>query len=145
MLQYSIYSVISPEGCASILWKTSDKAQEAADALGITDAEARCWDPRADSAAAEAGARAGGEFDLQIRRMYASVIHGRHQPKGPLSDQNMANFDSSGYAADMGGRWGVPMWGGSKRKKSRKRLLSKNRKRQKCRRTRRKRYTRRRR
>ena len=35
-LQYSIYSVISPEGCASILWKTSDKAKEAADALGIT-------------------------------------------------------------------------------------------------------------
>ena len=36
MLQYSIYSVISPEGCASILWKTSEKAQEAAEALGIT-------------------------------------------------------------------------------------------------------------
>ena len=36
MLQYSIYSVISPEGCASILWKTSEKAQDAADALGIT-------------------------------------------------------------------------------------------------------------
>jgi acetyl-CoA carboxylase carboxyl transferase subunit alpha len=36
MLQYSIYSVISPEGCASILWKTADKAKEAADALGIT-------------------------------------------------------------------------------------------------------------
>ncbi len=36
MLQYSIYSVISPEGCASILWKTSDKAQEAAEALGLT-------------------------------------------------------------------------------------------------------------
>ena len=36
MLQFSIYSVISPEGCASILWKTSDKAREAADALGIT-------------------------------------------------------------------------------------------------------------
>lgn len=36
MLQYSIYSVISPEGGASILWKTSDKAQEAAEALGIT-------------------------------------------------------------------------------------------------------------
>jgi acetyl-CoA carboxylase carboxyl transferase subunit alpha len=36
MLQYAIYSVISPEGCASILWKTSDKAQEAAEALGIT-------------------------------------------------------------------------------------------------------------
>jgi len=36
MLQFSIYSVISPEGCASILWKTGEKAQEAADALGIT-------------------------------------------------------------------------------------------------------------
>ena len=36
MLQYSVYSVISPEGCASILWKTSDKAPDAADAMGIT-------------------------------------------------------------------------------------------------------------
>ncbi|MSQ57313.1 MAG: acetyl-CoA carboxylase carboxyltransferase subunit alpha [Limnohabitans sp.] len=36
MLQYSIYSVISPEGCASILWKTSDRAADAAEALGLT-------------------------------------------------------------------------------------------------------------
>ena len=36
MLQYSIYSVISPEGCASILWKSADKAQDAAEAMGIT-------------------------------------------------------------------------------------------------------------
>ncbi|MFZ5660386.1 MAG: acetyl-CoA carboxylase carboxyltransferase subunit alpha [Pseudomonadota bacterium] len=36
MLQYSTYSVISPEGCASILWKNSDKAAEAAEAMGIT-------------------------------------------------------------------------------------------------------------
>ena len=36
MLQYSTYSVISPEGCASILWKSADKAQEAAEVLGIT-------------------------------------------------------------------------------------------------------------
>ena len=36
MLQYSTYSVISPEGCASILWKPSDRAADAADALGIT-------------------------------------------------------------------------------------------------------------
>ena len=36
MLQYSTYSVISPEGCASILWKTAEKAPEAAMALGIT-------------------------------------------------------------------------------------------------------------
>jgi acetyl-CoA carboxylase carboxyl transferase subunit alpha len=36
MMQYSVYSVISPEGCASILWKTSERAQDAAEALGIT-------------------------------------------------------------------------------------------------------------
>ncbi|PCC99305.1 acetyl-CoA carboxylase carboxyl transferase subunit alpha [Halopseudomonas pelagia] len=36
MLQYSTYSVISPEGCASILWKKSEKAADAAEAMGIT-------------------------------------------------------------------------------------------------------------
>ncbi|KAB2876563.1 MAG: acetyl-CoA carboxylase carboxyltransferase subunit alpha [Burkholderiaceae bacterium] len=36
MLQYSIYSVISPEGCASILWKSAERAADAAEALGIT-------------------------------------------------------------------------------------------------------------
>ena len=36
MLQYSTYSVISPEGCASILWKSADKAPLAAESLGIT-------------------------------------------------------------------------------------------------------------
>lgn len=36
MLEYSIYSVISPEGCASILWKSADKAPEAAETLGVT-------------------------------------------------------------------------------------------------------------
>lgn len=36
MLQYSTYSVISPEGCASILWKSAEKAPLAADAMGIT-------------------------------------------------------------------------------------------------------------
>jgi acetyl-CoA carboxylase carboxyl transferase subunit alpha len=36
MLQYSTYSVISPEGCASILWKSADRARDAAEALGLT-------------------------------------------------------------------------------------------------------------
>ncbi|MGB2681703.1 MAG: acetyl-CoA carboxylase carboxyltransferase subunit alpha [Candidatus Competibacter sp.] len=36
MLQYGTYSVISPEGCAAILWKSADKAPEAAEALGLT-------------------------------------------------------------------------------------------------------------
>jgi len=38
MLEYSTYSVISPEGCASILWKSADKAADAAEAMGITSA-----------------------------------------------------------------------------------------------------------
>jgi acetyl-CoA carboxylase carboxyl transferase subunit alpha len=36
MLQYSIYSVISPEGCASILWKSAERAADAAEQLGVT-------------------------------------------------------------------------------------------------------------
>jgi acetyl-CoA carboxylase carboxyl transferase subunit alpha len=36
MLQFAVYSVISPEGCASILWKTAERASDAAEALGIT-------------------------------------------------------------------------------------------------------------
>ncbi len=36
MLEYSTYSVISPEGCASILWKSADKARDAAEAMGLT-------------------------------------------------------------------------------------------------------------
>jgi len=36
MLQYSTYSVISPEGCASILWKSADKKEVAADAMSLT-------------------------------------------------------------------------------------------------------------
>ena len=36
MLQYSTYAVISPEGCASILWKSADRAADAAETMGIT-------------------------------------------------------------------------------------------------------------
>jgi acetyl-CoA carboxylase carboxyl transferase subunit alpha len=36
MLQYSVYSVISPEGCASILWKSAEKKEQAAEAMGLT-------------------------------------------------------------------------------------------------------------
>lgn len=39
MLQYSMYSVISPEGCASILWKSPERAEQAADALGVTSSK----------------------------------------------------------------------------------------------------------
>ena len=39
MLEHAVYSVISPEGCASILWRTADKAEEAAEAMKITAAD----------------------------------------------------------------------------------------------------------
>lgn len=39
MLQYSIYSVISPEGCASILWKSAERAEDAAEAMRVTAAQ----------------------------------------------------------------------------------------------------------
>jgi len=38
MMQYSTYSVISPEGCASILWKSAERAADAAETMGITAA-----------------------------------------------------------------------------------------------------------
>jgi acetyl-CoA carboxylase carboxyl transferase subunit alpha len=41
MLQYATYSVISPEGCASILWKSADKASEAAEIMGVTASRLR--------------------------------------------------------------------------------------------------------
>src|SRR5690606_25418689 len=41
MLEHSIYSVISPEGCASILWKDADKMREAAEALKLTAQDLR--------------------------------------------------------------------------------------------------------
>ncbi|MBT5797428.1 MAG: acetyl-CoA carboxylase carboxyl transferase subunit alpha, partial [Porticoccaceae bacterium] len=39
MLQYSTYFVISPEGCANIIWKTSEKAPDAAEAMGVTSSD----------------------------------------------------------------------------------------------------------
>lgn len=44
MLQYATYSVISPEGCASILWKSADKAPEAAEIMGITADRLKEWE-----------------------------------------------------------------------------------------------------
>lgn len=41
MMEYSTYSVISPEGCASILWKSAERAEEAAEAMGITSGRLR--------------------------------------------------------------------------------------------------------
>ena len=53
MLEHSIYAVISPEGCASILWRTADKAAEAAEAMRVTAADLQAaWGDRPDRARA---------------------------------------------------------------------------------------------
>jgi hypothetical protein len=59
MLEHSVYSVISPEGCAAILWKDQARAQEAAEAMRVTAAD--CKAPRrADRVVAEPGRRSRG-------------------------------------------------------------------------------------
>ena len=44
MLEHSVYSVISPEGCASILWKDQAKAREAAESMRLTAADCKALD-----------------------------------------------------------------------------------------------------
>jgi acetyl-CoA carboxylase carboxyl transferase subunit alpha len=70
MLQYSTYSVISPEGCASILWKSADKASEAAETLAITSARLKILG-LVDSIVAEplGGAHRAPETMMQTLRL----------------------------------------------------------------------------
>ena len=70
MLQYSTYSVISPEGCASILWKSADKASEAAETLAITSARLKALG-LVDSIVAEplGGAHRAPETIMQTLRL----------------------------------------------------------------------------
>ena len=73
MLEYSTYSVISPEGCASILWKSSDKAEEAAEAMGITA-------PRlkeagvVDQVVAEPAGGAHRDYDAVAANLKAEIV-----------------------------------------------------------------------
>jgi acetyl-CoA carboxylase carboxyl transferase subunit alpha len=92
MLQYSVYSVISPEGCASILWKSAEKAELAAEAMGITAARLQELglvddvlseplggahrDPRAMAEALQA-AIAGALRDLEVLDV-AELLRRRH-------------------------------------------------------------------
>ncbi len=79
MLQYSVYSVISPEGCASILWKSADKKELAAEAMGITAdriarartrrrGAARAAGRRASRSAGDGGRSQGGAAQASRRR-----------------------------------------------------------------------------
>ncbi len=75
MLQYATYSVISPEGCASILWKSAEKASEAAEAMGITA-------PRLkelgliDAVVEEPLGGAHRDYDQAAQNLKASLVEG---------------------------------------------------------------------
>jgi acetyl-CoA carboxylase carboxyl transferase subunit alpha len=73
MLQYSTYSVISPEGCASILWRSAEKAAEAAEALGIT-AEALSRLGLVDEILPEPLGGAHRDVDVMARTLKSALI-----------------------------------------------------------------------
>lgn len=86
MLQYSTYSVISPEGCASILWKSADKASEAAETLAITATRLKTMG-LVDRIVAEpmGGAHRAPEVMMQsLRRALADEL-GRLQAKSTVN------------------------------------------------------------
>ena len=73
MLQYSTYSVISPEGCASILWKSAEKASDAAQALGITADRLKELD-LIDEVIAEPLGGAHRDPDVMAERLKAALV-----------------------------------------------------------------------
>lgn len=72
MLQYSIYSVISPEGCASILWKSAEKSADAAEAMGIT-AEKLFEQGLVDEVVPEPLGGAHRDFDAMAEMLRAAI------------------------------------------------------------------------
>jgi len=80
MLQYAIYSVISPEGCASILWKSAEKAPEAAESLGVTAQRLKSLG-LADKIVAEPLGGAHRDYDQQaglLKRALTDALRAGH-------------------------------------------------------------------
>ena len=89
MLQYSTYSVISPEGCASILWKSADKAQLAAEAMAITSA--RLYDlDLVDAVVPEPLGGAHRDVDQMARSLRGTLIEALAELEAASMDQLLA-------------------------------------------------------
>jgi acetyl-CoA carboxylase carboxyl transferase subunit alpha len=86
MLQYSVYSVISPEGCASILWKSADKKELAAEAMGIT-AERLQRQKLVDEVVPEPRGGAHREPQAMAESLKAAVVRHLDQLAGKPVDQ----------------------------------------------------------
>ncbi|HEZ0806138.1 TPA: acetyl-CoA carboxylase carboxyltransferase subunit alpha [Neisseria meningitidis] len=93
MLQYSTYSVISPEGCASILWKTAEKAADAAQALGITADRLQKLD-LVDTVIKEPLGGAHRDFGQIMKNVKAVLEKQLHEAQSiPLADLLSRRFD----------------------------------------------------
>ncbi|EMT3659980.1 acetyl-CoA carboxylase carboxyltransferase subunit alpha [Neisseria gonorrhoeae] len=93
MLQYSTYSVISPEGCASILWKTAEKAADAAQALGITADRLQKLD-LVDTVIKEPLSGAHRDFGQTMKNVKAVLEKQLHEAQSiPLADLLSRRFD----------------------------------------------------
>ena len=93
MLQFSTYSVISPEGCASILWKTAEKAPEAAQALGITAKRLRDL-KLIDKIIEEPLGGAHRNYPEIMKRVKTVLTAQLHEAKGmPMADLLTRRFD----------------------------------------------------
>lgn len=93
MLQYSTYSVISPEGCASILWKTAEKAADAAQALGITADRLQKLD-LVDTVIKEPLGGAHRDFEQTMKNVKAVLEKQLHEAQSiPLADLLSRRFD----------------------------------------------------
>ena len=99
MLEYSTYSVISPEGCASILWKSADKAKEAAESMGI-DARKLKELGLIDRIIDEPLGGAHRDFDETARRVKQTIIEELEQlcvrPVSQVVNQRQEKFRSLG-------------------------------------------------
>ena len=99
MLEYSTYSVISPEGCASILWKSADKAKEAAQSMGI-DARKLKELGLIDRIINEPLGGAHRDFDETARRVKQTIIEELEQlcvrPVSQVVNQRQEKFRSLG-------------------------------------------------
>ena len=99
MLEYSTYSVISPEGCASILWKSADKAKEAAQSMGI-DARKLKELGLIDRIIDEPLGGAHRDFDETARRVKQTIIEELEQlcvrPVSQVVNQRQEKFRSLG-------------------------------------------------
>ena len=89
MLEYSIYSVISPEGCASILWKSAEKASDAAQALGVTSSRLKELN-LIDDIIKEPLGGAHRDVDDMAQRVKASLIEQVDQLNRLPTDQLIA-------------------------------------------------------